>query len=140
MKIARRDATSETRSVAASHVIVKIHAFVPRVRLRTLPLRLFSAFRGPNFFCGNPSSQSPLLTAHADAARVSRLCLAKEMSFTREIGAPFTLASLPRSKSSGGGHAQSSSVCSISGTKKRKRTEVAVALDGEGIFIYSVGL
>ncbi|KAF2826009.1 hypothetical protein CC86DRAFT_352185 [Ophiobolus disseminans] len=55
------------------------------------------------------------------------------MSFNHETGAPFTLATLPS-----GGRTHAASVCSISGIKKRKRTEVAVALDGEGIFIYSL--
>jgi hypothetical protein len=57
------------------------------------------------------------------------------MSSDHETGAPFTLATLPTN-----GRTQAASVCSISGVKKRKRTEVAVALDGEGLFIYSVCL
>ncbi|KAF2004288.1 hypothetical protein P154DRAFT_485457 [Amniculicola lignicola CBS 123094] len=60
------------------------------------------------------------------------------MSFGREIGAPFTLASLPRPLDSTNGRTQASGVCSISGSRKRKRTEIAVGVDGEGILIYSV--
>jgi hypothetical protein len=61
------------------------------------------------------------------------------MSSEQKIGAPFTLASLPRPINTGTGRTQASGVCSISGTKKRKRTEIVVGVDGEGILIYSVG-
>ncbi|KAJ4290207.1 hypothetical protein N0V90_010422 [Kalmusia sp. IMI 367209] len=60
------------------------------------------------------------------------------MSFDKEIGAPFTLASLPHPISTRDGRTHAASVCSISGTRKRKRTEIAVGLDGEGISIYSL--
>ncbi|KAF2681513.1 hypothetical protein K458DRAFT_371944 [Lentithecium fluviatile CBS 122367] len=60
------------------------------------------------------------------------------MSFDKEIGAPFTLASLPKSIGQSHGRTHAASVCSINGTKKRKRTEIAVGLDGEGISIYSL--
>jgi hypothetical protein len=60
------------------------------------------------------------------------------MSFHETIGAPFTLATLSKPIGSTNGRAHAASVCSISGIKKRKRTEVAVGLDGEGISIYSV--
>ncbi|KAK7193274.1 hypothetical protein DPSP01_008125 [Paraphaeosphaeria sporulosa] len=60
------------------------------------------------------------------------------MSSDQEIGAPFTLASLPHSISSRDGRTHAASVCSISGNKKRKRTEIAIGLDGEGISIYSL--
>ncbi|KAF2794292.1 hypothetical protein K505DRAFT_304298 [Melanomma pulvis-pyrius CBS 109.77] len=60
------------------------------------------------------------------------------MSFDKEIGAPFTLASLPRPINTTGGRTQAAGVCSISGSKKRKRTEIAVGVDGEGILIYSL--
>ncbi|KAF1968167.1 hypothetical protein BU23DRAFT_541486 [Bimuria novae-zelandiae CBS 107.79] len=60
------------------------------------------------------------------------------MSSDQEIGAPFTLASLPHEISFRDGRTHAASVCSISGTKKRKRTEIAVGLDGEGISIYSL--
>lgn len=54
------------------------------------------------------------------------------------IGAPFTLASLSKPISSTNGHVHAAGVCSISGIKKRKRTEIAVGIDGEGVSIYSV--
>ena len=60
------------------------------------------------------------------------------MSFDKEIGSPFTLASLPRPINTTGGRTQAAGVCSISGSKKRKRTEIALGVDGEGILIYSV--
>ena len=60
------------------------------------------------------------------------------MSFDKEIGAPYTVASLPKPIDSVNGRTQASGVCSISGAKKRKRTEIAVGVDGEGILIYSV--
>lgn len=61
------------------------------------------------------------------------------MSFNIEIGAPFTLATLPKPVGSTNGRVHASGVCSISGIKKRKRTEIAVGLDGEGVSVYSVG-
>ncbi|PSN66301.1 hypothetical protein BS50DRAFT_635441 [Corynespora cassiicola Philippines] len=60
------------------------------------------------------------------------------MSFDKEIGAPYTVASLPKPIDSVNGRTQASGVCSISGAKKRKRTEIAVGVDGEGILIYSL--
>lgn len=63
----------------------------------------------------------------------------QKMSSDQKIGAPFTLASLPRPINTGTGRTQGSGVCSISGTRKRKRTEISVAVDGEGVLIYSVG-
>jgi len=61
------------------------------------------------------------------------------MSFDQPIGAPFTLASLSKPIGSTNGHVHAAGVCSISGIKKRKRTEIAVGVDGEGVSIYSVG-
>ncbi|KAF2466094.1 uncharacterized protein BDR25DRAFT_294162 [Lindgomyces ingoldianus] len=60
------------------------------------------------------------------------------MSFDKEIEAPFTLASLPRPLQSTDGQTQASGVCSLSGVRKRKRTEIAVGVDGEGVLIYSL--
>ncbi|KAF1957760.1 hypothetical protein CC80DRAFT_524635 [Byssothecium circinans] len=60
------------------------------------------------------------------------------MSSFREIQAPFILASLSHAISKRDGCPHAASVCSISGIKKRKRTEVAVAVDGEGISVYSL--
>ncbi|KAH7113816.1 hypothetical protein B0J11DRAFT_541359 [Dendryphion nanum] len=59
------------------------------------------------------------------------------MSSSTEIGVPFTLASLPRPITSAG-RTQASVVFSINGSKKRKRTEVATAVDGEGVLVYSL--
>jgi len=61
------------------------------------------------------------------------------MSFDQPIGAPFTLASLSKPiSSSSNGRVHAAGVCSASGAKKRKRTEIAVGVDGEGVSIYSV--
>jgi hypothetical protein len=62
------------------------------------------------------------------------------MSFDQPIGAPFTLASLSKPIGSTNGHVHAAGVCSLSGIKKRKRTEIAVGVDGEGVSIYSVGI
>jgi hypothetical protein len=64
--------------------------------------------------------------------------LANDMSSDQAIGAPFTLASLSKPISSTNGHVHAAGVCSISGVKKRKRTEITVGIDGEGVSIYSV--
>lgn len=76
-------------------------------------------------------SRRPQLNRHSGLANI--------MSFDQPIGAPFTLASLSRPIGSTNGHVHASGVCSISGIKKRKRTEIAVGVDGEGVSIYSVG-
>ncbi|KAF2264749.1 hypothetical protein CC78DRAFT_532880 [Lojkania enalia] len=60
------------------------------------------------------------------------------MSSEGDIGAPFTIASLPRPVGSTSCRTQAASVCSLSRSKKRKRTEIAVGVDGEGILIYSL--
>jgi hypothetical protein len=57
---------------------------------------------------------------------------------SNEIGAAFTLATLSKPVCSTNGRIHAASVCSLSGIKKRKRTEIAVGLNGEGISIYSV--
>lgn len=75
-------------------------------------------------------SRRPQLLQHAG--------LANNMSFDQPIGAPFTLASLSKPISSSNGRVHAAGVCSISGIKKRKRTEIAVGLDGEGVSVYSV--
>lgn len=62
------------------------------------------------------------------------------MSADHPIGAPFTLATLSKPVGASCGRVHAAGVCSISGIKKRKRTEIAVGLDGEGISIYSVSL
>jgi hypothetical protein len=70
--------------------------------------------------------------------RLPRAGLANTMSSSERIGAPFTLATLSKPVGSTSGRMHAASVCSISGIKKRKRTEIAVGLDGEGVSIYSV--
>ncbi|USP81965.1 hypothetical protein yc1106_09239 [Curvularia clavata] len=60
------------------------------------------------------------------------------MSSDQPIGAPFTLASLSKPIGSTNGRVHAAGVCSISGIKKRKRTEIAVGVDGEGVSIYSL--
>ena len=60
------------------------------------------------------------------------------MSSDKEIGAPFTLASLSKPVKSTNGRIHATGVCSISGIKKRKRTEIVVGVEGECISIYSV--
>ncbi|KAF2743233.1 hypothetical protein M011DRAFT_451756 [Sporormia fimetaria CBS 119925] len=60
------------------------------------------------------------------------------MSSETQMGAPFTLASLPRPGSTTAGRTLAAGVHSIGGSRKRKRAEVAVSVDGEGIFIYSL--
>jgi hypothetical protein len=70
--------------------------------------------------------------------RPPRAGLASTMSSSERIGAPFTLATLSKPVGATGGRMHAASVCSLSGIKKRKRTEIAVGLDGEGVSIYSV--
>ncbi|KAF1847174.1 uncharacterized protein K460DRAFT_306091 [Cucurbitaria berberidis CBS 394.84] len=60
------------------------------------------------------------------------------MSFDQAIGTPFTLASLSKPVRSTNGRVHAAGVCSASGVKKRKRTEIVVGLDGEGLSIYSL--
>ncbi|CBX96567.1 hypothetical protein LEMA_P108320.1 [Plenodomus lingam JN3] len=60
------------------------------------------------------------------------------MSSDQPIGAPFTLATLSKAVASSYGRVHAAGVCSISGIKKRKRTEIAVGLNGEGVSIYSL--
>lgn len=64
--------------------------------------------------------------------------LASNMSSDQPIGAPFTLASLSKPISSTNGQVHAAGICSVSGIKKRKRTEIAVGVDGEGVSLYSV--
>ncbi|KAF2806264.1 uncharacterized protein BDZ99DRAFT_422682 [Mytilinidion resinicola] len=60
------------------------------------------------------------------------------MSAARELDAPHTLASLPRPFDSTNGRTVAAGVHSLSGSKKRKRTEIATGVDGEGVNIYSL--
>ena len=90
-----------------------------------------------NFFLIHTNRGDDLDDKHSSNLRPTRR--ARIMASEKEIGAPFTLASLPTAISACDGRTHAASVCSISGTKKRKRTEIAVGLDGEGVSIYSVG-
>lgn len=80
--------------------------------------------------------------ARTHAAPTSPPCLVWQNTMSSQsqsrIGAPFSLASLPRPGAGTAGRTQAAGVYSISGTNKKKRAEVAVAVDGEGISVYSV--
>lgn len=54
------------------------------------------------------------------------------------IEAPYTLVSLPKPLDSTNGQIQAAPVYGLRGSKKRKRHEVAVGIDGEGVNIYNV--
>ena len=54
------------------------------------------------------------------------------------IEAPYVIASLPKPLTREHGHVLSAPVHSLQGSKKRKRHEVAVGVDGEAVNIYSV--
>ena len=56
------------------------------------------------------------------------------------IEAPYTITSLPRPLDRKHGRIQASSVFGLGGSRKRKRHEVAVGIDGEGVTIYNVML
>lgn len=92
-----------------------------------------------NFFLIHTTAETTSTTINIARTADPPTRRAHIMAFEKEIGAPFTLASLPTAISARDGRTHAASVCSISGTKKRKRTEIAVGLDGEGVSIYSVG-
>ena len=52
--------------------------------------------------------------------------------------APHAIASLPRPFDAEHGQTYATSVFSIKGSRKRKRHEVAVAVDGESVNVYNV--
>ena len=54
------------------------------------------------------------------------------------IEAPYTIASLPNPLDAKNGQIQASPIYGVKGSKKRKRPEVAVGIDGEGLNIYNV--
>jgi len=54
------------------------------------------------------------------------------------LEAPFTLASLPRPYDATSGRSHASPVYGLRGQRWRKRSEVAVAVDGDGVSIYNV--
>ncbi|KAF2088055.1 hypothetical protein K490DRAFT_40620 [Saccharata proteae CBS 121410] len=59
------------------------------------------------------------------------------MSSNRDLEPSHTLASLPRPLDPVNGRTLASTICSLSSSKKRKRSEIAVAIDGEGISLYN---
>ncbi|KAK7533469.1 hypothetical protein IWX49DRAFT_546871 [Phyllosticta citricarpa] len=60
------------------------------------------------------------------------------MSSGQELEAPHTLASLPKPIDPINGRTLASTVYSLSGTRKRKRSEIAVSVDGDSLSIYSI--
>ena len=52
--------------------------------------------------------------------------------------APYAIASLPKPLDSAHGRVQTAPAHSIRGSKKRKRHEIAVGIDGEGVNVYNV--
>ncbi|EKG16982.1 hypothetical protein MPH_05808 [Macrophomina phaseolina MS6] len=60
------------------------------------------------------------------------------MSSGRELEAPHTLASLPKPIDAVHGRTLASTVYSLSAARKRKRSELAVSVDGDGISIFDV--
>lgn len=55
------------------------------------------------------------------------------------IESVYTLTTLPSPLSGTSGRIQGSAVSSLNQGKKRKRSEIATAIDGEGIHIHAVG-
>lgn len=55
-----------------------------------------------------------------------------------DLPQPSVLAQLPRPLQASAGRTQVGEVFSLAESKKRKRYEVAVAVDGEGLNIYNV--
>jgi hypothetical protein len=62
----------------------------------------------------------------------------KTMSKPNMLGPVSILATLPRSIDAAHGRILASTVTSLTPAKKRKRSEIAVSIDGEGVNIYSV--
>lgn len=60
------------------------------------------------------------------------------MSEAALVEAPFTLASLPKPFNAATGKSLAAPVYGLRGQRWRKRPEVAVAVDGDGISIYNV--
>lgn len=54
------------------------------------------------------------------------------------IDAVYTIANIPRPIDQANGRILASTVHSLPNSKKRKRSQVAVSIDGEGVNIYSV--
>ena len=64
----------------------------------------------------------------------------KLISAAMDLQPPSVLAQLPRPLHASKGKTHIGEVYSLSDSKKRKRYEVAVAVDGEAVNIYNVGL
>ncbi|KAK8162510.1 hypothetical protein IWX90DRAFT_435659 [Phyllosticta citrichinensis] len=60
------------------------------------------------------------------------------MSSGQELEAPHTLASLPKPIDPINGRTLASTVYSLSSARKRKRSEIAVSVDGDSLSIYSI--
>lgn len=56
----------------------------------------------------------------------------------KAMEAPYTIAPLPRALDAANGQVQAAATYSIRGSKKRKRHELVVGIDGEGVSIYNV--
>jgi hypothetical protein len=56
------------------------------------------------------------------------------------IESVYTLAPLPAPLDAKNGRISTSTVSSLTKGKKRKRSEIAAAIDGEGIYLYNVGV
>jgi len=138
-----RDALAALPTRRARATRLRYSAAPPR--RRRAPHRSGFLPRCSNFFLYHPAA-SPILSRastdgpHKRRTPQSRGLASIVMSSDQPIGAPFTLATLSKPVGACHGRVHAASVCSISGIKKRKRTEIAVGLDGEGISIYSVSL
>ena len=62
------------------------------------------------------------------------------MSDQSLLEAPFTLASLPKPYDATNGRSFAAPVYGLRGQRWKKRSEIAVAVDGDGISIYNVCL
>lgn len=60
------------------------------------------------------------------------------MTSTYSLGQPYTLFTLPRPIDSVAGRITGGSAYSINASKKRKRTDVVVGVDGESLNVYDV--
>jgi len=60
------------------------------------------------------------------------------LTTTTSMEAPYTIASLPTPLDVRDGNTQAAPVYGMRGSRKRKRHEVAVGIDGEGVNIYNV--
>lgn len=67
--------------------------------------------------------------------RVGFVVVAANMS--GGIEEPYTIATLPKARDNG--RIQAAPVHSLNGSRKRKRHEIALGVDGESVNIYNVG-